>query len=57
MHMLTLTPLMLLAIQEEGITFTKILRGIPTDPAAIFIYLIVVAAGLAIWWGGRRKGG
>jgi hypothetical protein len=45
------------AVQEEegGLTFSTILERLPTDPAAIFVLLLVVGAIVAIWWAGKPR--
>lgn len=30
--------------------------GIPHDPASLFIYFLLLASGIAIWRGSRKKG-
>jgi hypothetical protein len=43
-------------VQEEGLSFGTILERLPRDPASIFVLLLVVAAIVAIWLGGRPRG-
>ena len=31
--------------------------GIPLDPASVFVYILLLVSGIAIWRAGRKKGG
>jgi hypothetical protein len=42
-------------IQDEGVTFGEVLRGIPHDVPAIFVYALVAAFVAMILIGNRRK--
>lgn len=42
-----------LALQDDGSTWTRILADVPHDAAAIFVYLLIVASGVAIYLGSR----
>lgn len=42
-------------VQGDGLTWTEVVAQVPHDPAAIFIYLLLFASGVAIWLSGRGK--
>lgn len=46
-----------LSSAEGGLTLQKIMAEIPHDPAAIFLYLFLVASLGLIWWANRKTGG
>ncbi len=33
------------------------LAALPLDPASIFVYVLLIVAGVATWWGSHRKDG
>ena len=42
------------AASDEGLTLAKILADIPSDPAAIVVYILVgFSVGLVVWSGRR----
>lgn len=43
-------------LQDEGMSLGEILRGVPRDPAAIFVYLMLIGSGIVIWKGSRHPG-
>ena len=43
---------LVLAVQQDS-SFWEV---VPHDPASMFIYVLVLAAGVAIWRANRRKG-
>ena len=43
-------------IEVEGTTET-VLAALPTDPASIFVYVLLIVAFGAMWWANRRSSG
>lgn len=39
---------------EGGITLRELIENVPTDPAALFVYALVIAAAFLVWKGSRR---
>lgn len=49
-----------LQVADEGLTFYEVLENVPTDPASVFVYLLVAVGLGVIAWSNRprrRKGG
>jgi hypothetical protein len=42
---------------SDGLTAGEILTGIPTSPAALVVYALVIGASFLIWKYGRSGGG
>lgn len=42
-------------IEVEGATTEPVLAALPTDPASIFIYVLLVVVFGAMWWANRRS--
>jgi hypothetical protein len=40
---------------EGGFSFEQMLRDIPTDPASVFVYVLILASVAVIWRGNRRR--
>ena len=45
-----------LVLHQEGLTFHEVIQNIPTDPASVFVYLLLAGSGVLIWMGSRKKG-
>lgn len=57
MHIIS-TAIVIPAAQEEGgLTFWDIITDIPHDGTAIFMYVMLVAAGVVLWRLNKRSGG
>ena len=48
--------LMTLLVFQDGLTWRRLWEGIPTDPAAVFVYLLLAIAVGWVVWGSRKKG-
>lgn len=44
-------------IEVEGTTTETVLAALPTDPASIFVYVLLIVAFGAMWWANRRSSG
>ena len=40
----------------DDLSLGEILRGVPRDPAAIFVYLMFIGSGVVIWKGSLHPG-
>lgn len=49
--------LAVLAQESDGVSFSELMGNVPMDPAAIFVYLLLIASGVLIWMGSRKNGG
>jgi hypothetical protein len=47
--------LAVLAQESDGLTFTDVVGNLPSDPAAIFVYILLIGSGVLIWLGSRNK--
>ena len=45
----------LLQTDGDGLTVGEIVRDIPHDPAAVFVYVLVLGFVFLIWYGSRRR--
>ena len=41
---------------QEGLSFQKVLHNIPSDPASVFVYLLLAGSIFLIVLGSRKKG-
>lgn len=44
-----------LQVADEGLTFREVLANIPTDPASVFVYLLVAVSLGVIAWSNRPR--
>lgn len=42
-------------IQDDGLTFNEVLQNLPHDPAALVVYVLLLAFVGMIWHGSRQK--
>lgn len=47
--------LQIAAPQDDGLTFSRLLGNIPTEPAALFVYLLLFVSLVVIYRGSRPK--
>lgn len=43
------------AILQDGLTLNEVVQNLPNDPAAIIVYVLIIAFGAFIWHGSRQK--
>ena len=43
-------------VLQDGYKFQSIIRNLPTDPASLFVIVLVVAGVGWVVWAGRRRG-
>lgn len=41
---------------DDGLTIAEIIADLPTDPASIFVVLLLMASGALVLWAGRPRG-
>lgn len=44
-----------LQVADEGLTFREVLANVPTDPASVFVYLLVAVSLGVIAWSNRPR--
>ena len=42
---------------DDGLTISKMIDSVPTEPVALFTYALLVVSFAAILWAGRPRGG
>lgn len=47
--------MLLPSIAQSHVSAAALSLAIPTDPASVFVYLLVLVAGFFIWRGGRSR--
>jgi hypothetical protein len=50
-------PVTLQAQDAEGLTFSEMFANVPTDPASIFVYVLVILSIYFVWRGSRGSHG
>lgn len=45
----------LLQVADDGLTFREVLANIPTDPASVFVYLLLAVSLGVIAWSNRPR--